>query len=472
WLTALYAPPPMLHPAPVPEIALTYVHDADTTSITLVSLVGIIELIGKFGPEDMHPDERAPALLDDAPWPDLHNAAYPFSPWAGRATAQGLMGPVIRRGATYTGNGGEQTLTFPAPVTFLYIRATTSGGDTCVWWPSQNCPHRNLSGGSGPPFLFEADQNPEYANPDPDADQQLEFRVRLVDSRWTTSVYGLNAPGVVYQYIAIMDPARRFFLADAFSLDLALRPWTHRLIDPSFVAEGLLIQREVYLGSFNGAMYYGGPGDGPGNLKSLAGFSDRVYPGAVTIEPGALTVETDWVVNDHYQLPFLALRRADGTNDPNQARVMAFGNYTGDGTTSRVIPITPPSGRPPMWVLVVEFTLGGYGYARDPSHTGTDSGPIGQGGVVIPNGITAGGIDSFTVGSKLNASGTVYSWFCLPGCEGEGNNGWSTNCEEVINPTTPGPGPPPVNGGNGNGGNGNGGNGGGGGSACVVDVPV
>lgn len=57
--------------------------------------------------------------------------------------------------------------------------------------------------------------------------------------------------------------------------------------------------------------------------------------------------------------------------------------------------------------------------------------------------ITGGGIDSFTVGSVLNANGQTYSYFGFWGSATAGNNGWSVNGEFIPLPADSPGGPEP-----------------------------
>jgi hypothetical protein len=81
----------------------------------------------------------------------------------------------------------------------------------------------------------------------------------------------------------------------------------------------------------------------------------------------------------------------------------------------------------------------GAGFQRDPSHTGTTSTQVNPGTSNAATGITAGGIDTFTVGSALNTNGIQFDYFVIVGCDTAGNGGWSVNCEHQ--PVTPIPPP-------------------------------
>jgi hypothetical protein len=135
---------------------------------------------------------------------------------------------------------------------------------------------------------------------------------------------------------------------------------------------------------------------------------------------------------------FAAWRRHDGNNDPNEGKCVQMGSYVGDGTASRTISFGPIGVRP-LWCIVVPHTAAAI--LRDPSHTGTTSIPI-SGVQNASTGITAGGIDSFSVGSLLNTNGVTFDWFLLPGSATAGNNGWSIDGEFIpVEPDTPNDGP-------------------------------
>lgn len=133
-------------------------------------------------------------------------------------------------------------------------------------------------------------------------------------------------------------------------------------------------------------------------------------------------------------MAFNAWRRDDGSADANRLEVVAIGSYTGDGTASRTVSYATSGDRRPMWAIVVPSSGSG-SVMRDPSHTGTTSTNAATGAANASTGITGGGVDQFSVGSALNASGVTYNYLVLIGGTGAGNNGWGQNGEvEIVDP--------------------------------------
>jgi hypothetical protein len=96
-------------------------------------------------------------------------------------------------------------------------------------------------------------------------------------------------------------------------------------------------------------------------------------------------------------------------------------SYVGDGNVSKVINLTPASGRFPLFALVMPVGSGNAIF-RDPSHAGANSAVFADLSNTI-TGITAGAVDQITVGAALNSLGVTYSVFVIVGDENGWNNG-------------------------------------------------
>jgi len=98
-------------------------------------------------------------------------------------------------------------------------------------------------------------------------------------------------------------------------------------------------------------------------------------------------------------------------------------SYTGDGAGgTRVIARTPVSNRFPLFALIIPRSGGEVGYFRDPSHVGADSSTYDV-SAISTTAIVAGGIDTISVGTTLNALGIIYDVFVIPGDTAGWNNG-------------------------------------------------
>ena len=141
-------------------------------------------------------------------------------------------------------------------------------------------------------------------------------------------------------------------------------------------------------------------GKGPGSvIDGVTGFSTAAFTNAYAIGTGVVTtLPALHSVGEPIALNLW--RPSDGNGDPAESGALQIGTWTGDGSATRTIGLAPSGFRP---VFVIVFADNGSGFWRDPSHTSTNS--ANSGGVDTPNGITAGAIDSFTVGSALNSNG-------------------------------------------------------------------
>lgn len=411
-------------------LKLRHTKAADVATGRIACLMALVEVIGRFTPSDtpveevLEDDAVADTDSDDRYPNGFHNCLWPRSPWH---TQRDAHAPIIIRGGTYVGSGTGTTISFPLPVAWLLVRPLPNSiVEPVIFWPTIMEGHSNHDqGGDYSTRITRCKQDFNYVSVGPLADQQLSFDVHI-------GVTGtpLNAVGVTYQYIAFMDPAARFCRAGALVGHDAIAPFVWPLEDPSFTPELLFAWLESSGSTTTNGIYLQGPGHAAGAMQDIDGAT--VLASAITLGAGQLTVGASWVSPSFTQHGFIGFRRADGNNHPDQAKVMFLGSYTGDGSASRTIGLAPATGLRPLYCQVTPVVTN-VTIFRDPSCTTNTSFAM-NAGASTATGITAGGIDSFTVGATLNANGVVYMYWGFYGSATAGNGGWSGNGEFIPVP--------------------------------------
>jgi hypothetical protein len=407
-------------------ITLRYRRPNDTSTSSVAQLLGQLELLGVFGPEDLKAgvDAETPTV---PPFAGLHNAPYPWSPWA-RAGLPPLS-PVLLRAGTYTGNGTGQDLRFPAPVHVLWIRKVGANVPPILWGSTYLASQRGVQVGTTPVAVPDVLQDPS-----PAATQEA-YTVRI-------GAGGANDTGATYAYVALMDPGARFLCATAAGGVRSTYPsWplVARLLVDDWTAEAVVAQRQDVSGTTSSGLIW------HSRLGHVGEAATRVSSGAianaVTVVPGEIRFGsgTDFSAVDSRQYSVLAWRRSDGT----ASGVLALGSYVGDGAASRSITLADGPGKYPLFVLVVNHSSGA-GTFRDPSHTGTTSTDV-NGTERASGYLTGGAINGFQVGSSLNTSGVTFSFLILWGGDQAGQNGWAApgTYEPVLSDSPPRWPPPP-----------------------------
>jgi hypothetical protein len=419
----------------ITPLVLKHEKGNEANAAVLAQLHAEVELIGHWNACDYNPLE-----LEDLPQTPtfsgsgVHNRPYPRSPWALVGAAPPIS-PYIVKAGTYVGNDTGQDLTFRAPVHTIFIRPLT-GNTGGTWWMSTMLgSHRNNQ--EGITALLAAEEDPTF-NGAPGADSQtVQYRIRVAGNSSQ-----INAVGVTFQYIAIMDPGMRFGMGVALNHKATLGPRTWPLINSTFTPQFALLQAENASSTSTNRLYSKSSGNAASGITPWNAAAE--ITSALTF--GAGTVITD--VNLHAIAGFnhgmMLWRKSDGNNDAGEPGVVNFGSYIGDGSASRTINLSPASGRRPLFVMV--FGTSGTNRHRDPSHTGSNSSS--NAGVEATTGITSGGIDQFSVGSGLNTNAIVYTYFVLFADATACNNGWGCNGEYApVDPNSPagsgGPWPPP-----------------------------
>lgn len=426
WFSTVYSLPALTQTPNLAGTALLLrrTHSSDAATVGRVAcLHALVEVIGKFGPEDAPveqlPEDPLPTSEFEVQYPNgFHNCMTPLAPWHRQRDA---MAPIIVRGGTYVGGGvAGVTISFPLPPVFLFIRLGTGNVEPLMYWPTiyESHPGHDQGGDYGS-RIGRMKQDYTFAQLNPAADQQLSFDVHIGANQ-----ADVNTLGATYQYIAFMDPAARFSRAGALAGHDVIAPFDHLLADPDFLAEFLFAFQEAGTNLSTSGIYSAGPGSAAGQVSNLMGTGNLAS--ALTIALGKLTVGANWTSATFNQYGYLGFRRADGNNHPDQAKVMFLGTYTGDGTASRTINVAPATGLRPLFLIIQP--VGNVAFFRDPTHTLATSSQMNN-AAPVANGITAGGIDSFTIGVSVNTNLTVYNYWGLWGSATAGNGGWSGNGE-------------------------------------------
>lgn len=400
------------------QVWLRYNKANDGTNSRVAAFFATVECIGVFGTCD-EPVQYDGTTQPQVFLPDtkVHLAEYPLSPYSRNELP---MAPIIVEGGTFVGNSLGQDLSFALPPAFLYIRPLTGDSGGLRWWTGMINAHGQFGYGAGTVSGFGGGkQNLSFVPGSPDSDdQQQEYLIRIAGVN--TQV---NVTGVTYQYVAFMDPAARFSRATQVCLSTnSGLPRSEPLDDAEFTPQHALIVSEQISTTTTNGFYHKSAGS---SADGIAPTQAAEVANALTFGTGALTWRAGLVTDAFANYSALCFRRSDGNNSPNEAKAMFFGTYTGDGAASRTINLSPATGLRPLYLEV----QGNVHYHRDPSDLTNSSRTITGGAVTTA--ITAGGIDSFTIGLTLNQNATVYHYWGLWGGSSIGNGGWSTNGEFV-----------------------------------------
>jgi len=433
-----YLPSGLTDPLPIAtSIALRWTPGASAHARTIGTIGATAVVNGVFGQEDVNENANDPGEVVVPPrYNGLQNHPYPKSIWATATTP--VVSPVIITQGTYVGGGNTPTvLTFEAPVTFFKVRRVTAATtDGVMWWPGMVAPAGGSKAQMASEGMISATWEPVDPPPALDADAP--------DGTCSLTIVGDNAnsneSGSTYQYIAVMDPGGRLFRTGNFDSPAATNglELTHPLYDDTFLPEACFLHKPSLAVAITSGLYYKGPGHAA-DAASLVTAAETAS--ALEFDTGALISKQGM----HYAPggfagtptpTYIAIRSNDGLGETDAlyAGVIQIFSYTGDGTASRTIQLRT-SGRRPGWVFVQPHN--GAAFVRDPSHTGTTSSVLGTNWGFTANastGITAGGVDSISVGSLLNTNAVVYDVFVLMGCTVAGQNGWSENCTSVVLP--------------------------------------
>lgn len=427
--------------SPAVGTEVSYIGNTSASAKTLYNLIAQAECIGNFYLEDYVPQTGDPATITDGfprHWTnDLHQHPFADGPWA--PPDQGAPSILVNHAGTYVGNATSQLLAFRTPPTWILIRNTATHEIT-FWWvnspSSRTSCHESTRSSSIPRVYID----PNFA-PAAEDDQSQQTIVVIAGNN-----IAINATGVTYQFMCVQDAGQRFLEAGAL--------WEHAgatierittLNNAAFTPEYLWILRELVGQATTRALYVKGLGLSTTALSLVnaaavaTGIEMRTGEVATPAASGLFTTTA-------IQASFIAFRRDDGSEDVGLPNVMQLASWTGDGTASRTISLGPPTGRRPMWAIVIGSN--GVTRIRDASHTGTISTNFASDMADGTTGITGGGIDTISVGSALNTNAILFEAYVIPGCDAvAGNNGWGVNCESIpVEPISPVPPfqPPPT----------------------------
>lgn len=370
-------------PARIDPFHVNYVKSANTSQGTVNSIVASIEYIGIFGKED---NENAHEVNK---YRFLHNARFPN-------TTFGFLGPAppspVRVIAdTYTGNDTYQEIEVGNPFHFLFIHNITQASIPVVFW-------FGASLGSHQGTLVNVNPNIRVWADD---DGICKFSVQGDGTQ-------LNSSGDEFQYVVFCDPGMRFNICGAFAHEAQFPvPAVNELIDEHFTPLAGFVQMETPLNQGTRGLFFKGPGNLVDEGTSIgAGLLDEFG----NFDEGQLLSLADLHSNN-----FTSNYSLWRTRNTGPAGVMVqITSYTGDGSSPRVIPLTPVSNRFPLFAIVIAATDIDACFVRYPANTGSNSHDI-DGGGVSTVGIIGGGLDSITVSTGLNTLGEVYNVFVFPG---------------------------------------------------------
>lgn len=386
----IYRPSGMITPDPILPFGVVHDKGNSTDSSLVLGLQAAIGYIGTWGLED------DPEFLTFVRTPIIHNAPYFNTIWAN-------SGPIVDApcgafGGTYVGNGTFQEIELLAPAHFIWIRPLTGGVGGVKWHAAGLGGHLGGTDRVVPDFVVRSIFDPTDGIP--------KFIVTGNDPQ-------VNELGETYQYIAFSDPGMRYNICSAFRHSSALATAVNTLFDSTFTPEFMWTQSDnLNTAGSTVVSACKGPGDGANAGTELDGSALANY---ATFAAGAITSRANLHLATS-QVNFSAWRTDDGSG---YVAVQIL-TYTGNGVSPRVIPLTPVSGRFPLFAYVQPANA--QGFFRDPSHTGANSSSFDL-GTNSTTAITAGGVDSITVGATLNSNGVVYNVFVLPGDEAGWDNG-------------------------------------------------
>jgi hypothetical protein len=424
------APPPYPPNSPtlptVFPIELYHEKGAGSGSSSVGMLMASMECLGAWGPEDgIYNDPTIPVIVRST---DIHNAPYVRYELSGKVTAPNRAVTII--GGLYNGNNLGQDIALPAPPHWWWIRrVSTSNGSPNQWHSSAVAPNNLGSETVNPEVMVRAVMD-------------LSGNVKIQISG---SNIQINATGEVYQWIAVCDPGMRYMLNGAFSHINTLGTVVNALQNPTFLPDAAFCLVST-MGSnpSQGGYWYRGPGHTASNAQVINAAETA---NMLSFALGSLTS-----VNGTFYPSFMrggvsysVLRMVD-PDCPDVGVVFQILSYTGNGAGgTRVINLAPLSARWPLLALVLPHNAAGV--YRDPSHTGVNSTLLSSGANTV-TGITAGGVDSITVGTTLNVLNVVHDVFIIPGSPFGWNNGTfqpvapCSSCNDTF-PCPPEPTPAP-----------------------------
>src|SRR5688572_13738184 len=430
--------PRVIHP-----LTVRLTKDASATQRDVSGIGAVVEYFGVFGPEDLwaEPGVADPEDPPAAPeFPGLHNAPFPRSPFAMAGFAgDPRFGGVYVKTGTYVGNDTGQDLEWVHPPHLVLIRPVTSPAGGQKWWSTMFRGGHVLGNGTPDPLgLVVVQQDFTYESPGGATDPEERYLVRITGTNGQ-----VNANTVVYQYLLFSDPAMRHLLNGAVHHGTNALDASHdnELIDPNFLAEVGWLWAEFHATSDDTGTHRSWI-KGPGNPTDAATITDGAEAtNRFEFDTGILRTKSGVHTASSRQLAFTLMRSVE-PDENTSGVVFQIRSYVGNGSSPREIPLLTPglSGKRPLFAIVIPADSAPW--FRDCGHLTGMSSRLGAMGAPAANGITAGGIDTITVGSSLNSNGINYSILVIPGSATAGTDGWSICGEFMLKePAQVGPGP-------------------------------
>lgn len=402
-----YTPSGILLPPNIVPFHVVRTKSADASQDITLAVQAAIEYLGAWGPEDGA--DTQPNTQDF-----LHNCRYTNTNWGylGGYTD----GPVMAVGGTYVGNGTFQDINLPLPCHFLLIRPPNGIASNGI----------RFFGSSVAPTKGDTDQSVANVRIWMDALGQFKFTVSGVDP-------DCNANAQTYQYIAFCDPGMRYNICGAYNHPQAgTSPRNNDLsyINPDWLAEWAWIQSEIpgAASSTNGLAI-----KGPSSIAGVNGVTSRGVDIAQfgSFSAGTFSSRSGIHFNTSSQNNYSLWRKADNVCGDIMLQIFSYVGNGAGGT--RIITFPDVTLRYPLFAHVQPANA--TGIFRDPSHTGTNSASANTMNNVA-TGIVAGGIDSISVGTTLNANLINYDVFIILGSDAGWLNGTysAPSCEGAYQP--------------------------------------
>ncbi len=477
---------------PLAGLEIKHVKGNDAVASNVEVLMAAAELIGTFGPEDVVVQPAQPVTETTAPHTGQHNAPYPNSPWAREGAPPVSPVNIVSGTYVGNGTFTDLEFRIPPHWVWIHP-ATNNGGTlwwSSQNGSHQTLRRQGFPALAGE--VFEATKVPPPAVEN-DQEKAYFIRLLGADVNTNAVTYqyvALCDPGMRYLLAGGLNASVG---AGTLVTALELESFTPECVflqqemntdatngghykGPGHATDAVspLTAAEIATGlamglgtlTYKAGLTFaaqqlafiafrrddGAPLDDPGDVGVPSIFADSLvddtaHAGSSPANDLYWAAKVDRVAtyqgnpvgpDDHaYWVPLL---EADPTNWPYwrdekmlagfQAtaggRMVQLTKYTGDGSASRTINLTPATGRRPLFAMVVPHNAASV--VRGPDHTGTTS-------MTLPStanaatGITAGGLDSLSVGSALNANGIVYDVFVIPGGSVACNGGFSCNGE-------------------------------------------
>lgn len=367
---------------PLGTLQLAFVKHAVVANVSVLILLAQAEFMGTWGVEDI------PGLAYPPPR-GIHNGPY-------LRESDGVMSPagiVAVQSGTYLGDSTGHDLNFAVPIHWLWVRPIGLSGIGGFVWISSNIATHSMTDSFWTPDRL-----------------QRMFRLGNVRAHIANKVQESNQAGIVYQYVAVSDPAARYLLNGAFRHKIGTASAPNPLFNTSFTPEAAFCRLEGQsLGGTSGNYY-----KGPGHATDAASASNAAEAASVlTFATGSITSKT-LLHAGHSGCAYSLWRRDDGTGQTGWFDVTS---YVGDGVgTLRSIPVRLNGLPPGIFAMVVPHD--GAAYVRDPGHTGLQSFRVQIFGNVT-NGITdVSRADILGVGTALNTLNVTYDVFVIGGTNG------------------------------------------------------